>query len=113
MLVSLERFFKQAFMDNDRLVAAAALSTVYHFAAENPETVKRWSTEISQYIASGNSKSLCQYLALGILFLTRQSDRIAMMKIFQQVPMNASGPTLVLYLRIYAHMIQLKPPISG
>lgn len=113
MLVSLERFFKQAFMDSDRLVASAALATIYHFAAENAEPVKRWSAEIAQYIASGSSKSLCQYLALGILFLTRQSDRIALMKIFQQVPMNSNGSTLVLYLRMYSHMIQLKPAIPG
>lgn len=113
MLASLERFFKQAFLDNDRLVVTASLATIYHFAAENAEPVKRWSTEIAQYIASGNSKSICQYIALGIMFLTRQSDRVSLMKIFQQVPMNSNSCTLVLFLRIYSFMIQIKPAIPG
>lgn len=113
MLASLERFFKQAFLDNDRLVVAASLVTIYHFASENAEPVKRWSSEIVQYITSGSSKSICQYLALGILFLTRQSDRVSLMKIFQQIPMNSNSYTLVLFLRIYSFLIQLKPAIPG
>jgi hypothetical protein len=113
MLASLERFFKQAFLDSDRLVATASLSTIYHFASENSETVKRWSSDIAQYISSTGSKSICQYLALGILFLTRQSDRVSLMKIFQQVPMNSNSNTLVLFLRMYSFMIQLKPSIPG
>lgn len=114
MLASLERFFKQAFLDNDRLVVTASLATIYHFALENAEPVKRWSSEIVQYISSsGSSKSICQYLALGILFLTRQSDRVSLMKIFQQVPMNSNSHTLVLFLRIYSFLIQLKPAIPG
>lgn len=113
MLASLERFFKQAFLDNDRLVVAASLTTIYHFAAENAEPVKRWSSEIVQYISAGSSKSICQYLALGIVFLTRQNDRVSLMKIFQQVPMNSNSCTLVLFLRMYSFLIQLKPSIPG
>lgn len=114
MLASLERFFKQSFLDNDRLVVAASLSTIYHFASENAEPVKRWSSEIVQYVSSsGSSKSICQYLALGILFLTRQSDRVSLMKIFQQIPMNSNNCTLVLFLRMYSFLIQLKPAIPG
>ena len=113
MLASLERYFKQAFLDNDRLVVTASLATIYHFAAENAEPVKRWSSEIAQYIASGNSKSIFQYIALGIMFLTRQNDRVSLMKIFQQVPMNSNSCTLVLFLRIYSFMIQIKPAIPG
>ena len=56
MLASLERFFKQAFLDNDRLVVAASLATIYHFAADNAEPVKRWSSEIVQYVSSASSK---------------------------------------------------------
>lgn len=115
MLTSLERFFKQGFLDNDRLVVAASLATIYHFAAENAEPVKRWSSEIVQYIssASGSSKSICQYLALGIVFLTRHNDRVSLMKIFQQVPMNSNSCTLVLFLRMYSFLVQLKPSIPG
>lgn len=113
MLVSLERFFKQAFLDNDRLVACAALSTIHHFTADNVESVKRWSTEIGQYVTAGASKSICQYLALGTLFVTRQHDRVSLVKVVQQVPMNAHALTLVLFLRMYAHMAQMKPSIPG
>lgn len=113
MLLSLERYFKQGFLDNDRLVAAASLSTIYHFVPDNVESVKRWSTEISQYLSTGNTKSICQYLALGTLFLTRQNDRVSLMKIFQQIPLNSNSSTLILFLRLYSYMIQLKPSIPG
>lgn len=113
MLATLERFFKQSFLDSDRLVAAASLVTIYHFAFENCEIIKRWSAEISQYISSSNSKSICQYLAFGILYLARQNDRVSLMKIFQQVPMNSNSFTLVLFLRMYSFLIQLKPQIPG
>jgi hypothetical protein len=100
-------------MDSDRLVAAATLATIYHLALENSEAVKRWSTEISHFISSNNSKSICQYLALGILYIARENDRISLMKIFQQVPMNSNSCTLVLFLRMYSFLIQLKPQIPG
>lgn len=113
MLVSLERFFKQAFLDNEKQVAAAALSTVYHFSLENAEAVRRWSSEITQYLSTGNTSSQCQYLALGILFSIKQNDRIALTKMFQQISLNSNPSALLLLLRIYAFMMQLKPPVSG
>jgi coatomer protein complex subunit gamma len=112
MLVSLERFFKQALLDNDRHVAAAALATVYHLSTESSDSIRRWSSEIGQYMASG-SKSLCQYLALGTLYLSRQADRVGLSKLFQQVSMNSNPNTLVLYIRMYASLMQLSPPITG
>ncbi|ORY66956.1 coatomer subunit gamma [Leucosporidium creatinivorum] len=113
MIVGVERFFKAAIVDRNSSIASAALVSSYHLHPISRDVIKRWANEAQEAIstkASGgpmgygsahqagyqavqSNSSITQYHALGLLYLIRQSDRMAVTKMIQQLSGNkgASG----------------------
>ena len=100
---SVERFFKAALVDRSPPVASASLVSSYHLFPISSNLIKRWSNEVqegvsakavmsSSYGAAGasgyqgvaSSSYIMQYHALGLLYLIREKDRIAVTKMVQQ-----------------------------
>jgi coatomer protein complex subunit gamma len=78
MMQGIERFIKQSIVDRNPSVASAALVSSIHLYALNKDVVKRWANEVQESI---NSKSLTtQYHALGLLYLMRNHDKMAVIK---------------------------------
>ena len=111
MLPSVERFLKAAIVDKTPSISSAALVSSYHLFPAGKEVIKRWANEVheainckppsftssaSSYLTSfssntssyGNTVStsnISQYHALGLLYLIRQHDRMAVTKLIQQL----------------------------
>ncbi|KAG2217384.1 hypothetical protein INT45_005268 [Circinella minor] len=115
MIQGIERILKASIVDKVPSVSSAALVSSYHLYDIAKDIVRRWSNEVqeavntksssngfaSSYISSfgGNTNhsnpsqvvmstsNICQYHALGLLYLIRQQDRMAVAKLVQ----NFSG----------------------
>lgn len=115
MVQGLERYFKSAIVDRNPSVSCAALVSAYHIYFGAHEIVRRWGNEVLQAInmrpqllgstlgsfggsfglrlggADDNEQSvpsmsyMTQYHAIGLLYLSRQGDRIAVTKLVQQL----------------------------
>ncbi|BGP31229.1 coatomer subunit gamma [Rhodotorula toruloides] len=110
MIVGLERFFKAAIVDRNVSIASAALVSSYHLQPIARDVIKRWANEASEAVqnksssfatyggqgyAAGPTSSIIQYHALGLLYLIRQGDRMAVTKMIQQLAgVKGSGGTL-------------------
>ncbi|KAL6221108.1 hypothetical protein ACLB2K_008860 [Fragaria x ananassa] len=75
----IERYLKQARVDNNPVVASAALVSGTNLFKTNPETVKRWTNEVQQ-AAQYSGASLVQFHALALLHRIRQHDALAISK---------------------------------
>ncbi|KAH8851483.1 Coatomer subunit gamma-2 [Schistosoma japonicum] len=82
MVQSIERYLKQAIVDKSPAIASAVLTSAYKLMAVCPEIIKRWTNEIQE--AASGSRIMVQYHALGLLYLIRQSDRLAVTKLIQK-----------------------------
>lgn len=120
MLPGIERIIKQAILDRSLSVSSAALATSIHFFPENRDLIKRWLAEAQQALtAAGGSKSMAQYHAMGLLYLIKQHDRIALTKLVQQFGTGSGGSsgfgssaqamTTCLMLKIYSHLLATDP----
>ena len=115
MVQGLERYFKSAIVDRNPSVSCAALVSAYHLYFGAHDIVRRWGNEAIQAVNSrpqllgstlgsfGSSFGLrlgiteeseptvpsmsymTQYHAIGLLYLMRQGDRIAVTKLVQQL----------------------------
>ncbi|BGO90755.1 hypothetical protein NBRC10512_002867 [Rhodotorula toruloides] len=110
MIVGLERFFKAAIVDRNVSIASAALVSSYHLQPIARDVIKRWANEANEAVqnksssfstyggqgyATGPTSSIIQYHALGLLYLIRQGDRMAVTKMIQQLAgVKGSGGTL-------------------
>jgi coatomer subunit gamma len=126
MAQGVERFFKAAIVDRNPSISSAALVSAYHLFPAAKDVVKRWvneaqeavnaksntsffaSTGGSSYLGFGastqpsgpqtiaSSSYVTQYHALGLLYLIRQQDRMAVTKMIQQLGggKTGSGTTL-------------------
>ncbi|KAI9312096.1 adaptin N terminal region-domain-containing protein [Dichotomocladium elegans] len=112
MLQGIERILKASIVDKNPSVSSAALVSAYHLFNVGKDIVRRWSNEVqeaanpkssgssfasaaSSYMSSfgGNTSSqnqivvstsnCTQYHALGLLYLIRQHDRMAIAKLVQ------------------------------
>ncbi|KAL7423011.1 coatomer subunit gamma [Cryptotrichosporon argae] len=109
---SVERFFKSALVDRSPPVSSASLVSSYHLFPLASGVIKRWSNEAQEavnakavssssytassaaaYISGGggggyqtaaSSSYIMQYHALGLLYLMREKDRMAITKLVQQ-----------------------------
>ncbi|SCU98160.1 LAMI_0F13322g1_1 [Lachancea mirantina] len=95
---SAERLFKSAVVSKHPSISSAALVSSYHLLPVAEATVKRYISETQEAVSdlktypyvSGasdyypNSTYISQYHALGLLYMLRNSDKIALMKIVQQ-----------------------------
>lgn len=110
MIVGVERFFKSAIVDRNSSIASAALVSSYHLHPISKDIIKRWANEAQEaihskastglvggsssggggygqhpvgYQAVQSTSSITQYHALGLLYLIRQGDRMAVTKMIQ------------------------------
>ncbi|KAJ6623136.1 coatomer subunit gamma [Mycena sp. CBHHK59/15] len=119
MAQGVERFFKAAIVDRNPSIASAALVSAYHLFPHAKDVVKRWVNEAQEAVnakpasyfggpVSGgsffggggaassaqtvpSSSNITQYHALGLLYLIRQQDRMAVTKMIQQLGGGKSG----------------------
>ena len=121
MAQGVERFFKAAIVDRNPSISSAALVSAYHLFPAAKDVVKRWvneaqeavnakantsffaSTGSSSYLGFGassqpsgpqtvaSSSYVTQYHALGLLYLIRQQDRMAVTKMIQQLGGGKTG----------------------
>jgi coatomer subunit gamma len=121
MAQGVERFFKAAIVDRNPSISSAALISSYHLFPAAKDVVKRWVNEAqeavnakssssffggssmgSSYLGFGSSQPsgpqthtstsfATQYHALGLLYLIRQQDRMAITKMIQQLGGGKSG----------------------
>ncbi|OJA20668.1 secretion protein [Rhizopogon vesiculosus] len=121
MAQGVERFFKAAIVDRTPSISSAALVSSYHLFPLAKDVVKRWVNEAQEAVnakssssffpgssgsgylfgSSGSSNSgyqpipstsyITQYHALGLLYLIRQQDRMAVTKMIQQLGGGKSG----------------------
>ncbi|GJN89716.1 hypothetical protein Rhopal_002703-T1 [Rhodotorula paludigena] len=101
MIVGVERFFKAAIVDRNTSISSAALVSSYHLQPIARDVIKRWANEAAEavqnkggaygtaygqgYQTVQSSSSIVQYHALGLLYLIRQGDRMAVTKMIQQL----------------------------
>lgn len=120
MIQSVERLLKAAIVDKTPSVSSAALVSSYHLFQVAREVVKRWANEVqeavqvkpsstgsilssaaSNYIGFSQNQqqqqvvvstsNITQYHALGLLYLIRQHDRMAVSKMVQTFAGTKSG----------------------
>ena len=90
IMQNIERFFKQAIVDKNGLVASSALVSAYHLFHENKDVVRRWINEVQEAMNSSNPS--VQYLAIGLMYLIRQHDKMAVTKFvshFAKAPLRS------------------------
>ncbi|ODO05191.1 coatomer subunit gamma [Cryptococcus wingfieldii CBS 7118] len=118
---SVERFFKSALVDRSSSISSASLVSSYHLFPLSPTIIKRWANEAqeavnakavssysgaSAYFAGGSSSNsgyqavasssyIMQYHALGLLYLMREKDRMAITKMVQQLGASGKGSSIV------------------
>lgn len=100
----IERFIKQSIVDNNSSVVSAALVSSIHLHALNKDVVKRWANEVQEAI---NSKGYStQYHAIGLLYLIRSHDKMAVIKLVQNFARGSlRSPHAVCMLIRYAWKI--------
>lgn len=100
---AIERLIKTAIVDKSPPVSSAALVSSYHLFPLAKEVVRRWASEAQDSIVSARAWTtsgsatgfpvntvvspasfMTQYHGLGLLYLMRQQDRMAVTKIIQQ-----------------------------
>ena len=100
---AIERLIKTAIVDKSPPVSSAALVSSYHLFPLAKEVVRRWASEAQDSIVSArawttsgtaggfpvssvvsSASFITQYHGLGLLYLMRQQDRMAVTKIIQQ-----------------------------
>ncbi|KAH6577516.1 hypothetical protein BASA61_008862 [Batrachochytrium salamandrivorans] len=104
MMQGIERFIKQAIVDKNVAVSSAALVSSIHLFPLNKEVVKRWANEAQEAISSKGVTA--QYHALGLLYLMRQHDRMAVIKMVQNYARGSlRSPHAIVMLIRYAWKI--------
>lgn len=121
MAQGVERFFKAAIVDRNPSISSAALVSAYHLFPQAKDVVKRWVNETQEavnakqssgffgsgggggYLGFGGGSQpsgpqtiqstsyITQYHGLGLLYLIRQQDRMAVTKMIQQLGGGKSG----------------------
>ncbi|KAI7902633.1 adaptin N terminal region-domain-containing protein [Cokeromyces recurvatus] len=147
MIQGIERIIKASIVDKNPSVSAAALVSAYHLFGSSKDIVRRWATEVqeaahakqssgfasvaSSYISSFSSSAsqnqavistsnIAQYHAIGLLYLIRQQDRMAVAKLVQTFSGTGRGsnsgtlknPAAVCILIRYACKVMEDDPSS-
>ncbi|KAF7259507.1 hypothetical protein EG68_02792 [Paragonimus skrjabini miyazakii] len=82
MIQSVERYLKQAIVDKSPAISSAVLTSAFKLMRICPDIVKRWVNEVQE--AACSSRVMVQYHALGLLYLIRRNDRLAITKLIQK-----------------------------
>ncbi|GME83671.1 unnamed protein product [Ambrosiozyma monospora] len=107
-----ERTLKNSVVDRNQSVSSAALVSSYHLLPVAKDIVKRWTNETQEAISATksfpqqhstneyygnyrlpNSTYAYQYHALGLLYQLRNHDKMALMKMIQQL--NDQKPLMI------------------
>lgn len=126
MVQGVERFFKAAIVDRTPSISSAALVSSYHLFPFAKDVVRRWvneaqeaanakssasffSTSSTSYLGFGTTTTsssgyqpmpstsyIAQYHALGLLYLIRRQDRMAVTKMIQQLGGGKPGSATTL-----------------
>lgn len=118
MLPSVERFLKAAIVDKTPSISSSAMVSSYHLFPAGKDVIKRWANEVNEAInskpssivgtassyltsfsSSGSSynsqpsstSNINQYHALGLIYMIRQHDRMAVTKLIQQLAGSSRG----------------------
>ncbi|KAG5457512.1 MAG: armadillo-type protein, partial [Olpidium bornovanus] len=85
MMQGIERFLKASIVDSNAAIASASLVSSYHLFNVSRDVVRRWVNEVHQVATklSWGFHSIVQYHAIGLLYLIRQHDRMAVSKLVQ------------------------------
>jgi hypothetical protein len=78
--------------------------------SQNKDVVRRWANEVTEAV---NSKTLItQYHALGALYLIRQHDRMAVIKLIQTYARSAKSPhAICMLIRFCAKTMHEDPQV--
>ena len=93
-------------VDNHPLISSSAIVSCIHLYSFNRDLVKRWTTDLQP------NGPMTRYHALSLLFLIRQNDRMATIKLLQKyIDSLASLPTYAacLLIRGYAKLVSDDP----
>mmetsp|Transcript_14581 Transcript_14581/g.35445 ORF Transcript_14581/g.35445 Transcript_14581/m.35445 type:complete len:947 (-) Transcript_14581:1150-3990(-) len=85
MLGAIERYVKQAIVDNSAMISNSALVSSSHLFSSSPECaaiVRRWISETQEATASPNE--MVQFHAMQFLYQIKSHDRLGISKLVQQ-----------------------------
>lgn len=99
VIQSIERYLKQAVVDKSASISSAVLTSAYQLMRVCPDIIKRWVNEVQE--AATSSRVMVQYHALGLLYLIRRGDRLAVIKMIQKFSRSALRSP-------YAHCIMIR-----
>ncbi|MCJ1390973.1 coatomer subunit gamma [Xylographa bjoerkii] len=133
---AIERLIKTAIVDKTPSVSSAALVSSYHLLPIARDVVKRWQSETQEAassskasggfslgfstsggqhsLAAANTNYMTQYHAIGLLYQMRSHDRMALVKMVQQlgVPGTVKSPAgVVMLVRLAAKLAQDDPSL--
>lgn len=111
MLGAIERYLKQAIVDENAFVASSALVAGLSLFRNCPDLVRRWINEVQEAVNS--SSELVQYHALSLLYKIKQHDRLAISKIVQQLSKGSLKSPLATCLLIRYTGSLLKEDLSA
>ncbi|EPX74877.1 coatomer gamma subunit Sec21 [Schizosaccharomyces octosporus yFS286] len=130
---AIERILTTAVVDPVSAVASAALVSAYHLYPVAKDVVSRWSNKaqdattshiVGRKVANStffttslgympSASGISQYHALALLFRIRQSDHIAVLKIFRDIASKVAGLSnshaFVMYVRYVASLMDQYP----
>lgn len=111
MLGAIERYLKQAIVDENPFVASSALVAGLSLFRTCPDLVRRWINEVQEAVNS--SSDVVQYHALSLLYKIKQHDRLAISKIVQQLSKGSLRSPLATCLLIRYTGSLLKEDLSA
>lgn len=121
---NIERLMKTAINDKQSSVSSAALVSSYHLVPIAKDVVRRWANETQDSIGAQKNNSFSgyssvsfihQYHAIGLLYLLRSHDKMALVKLIQQYG-RLDGKlrnsfAIVMIIRYAAHLIDEDPSL--
>ncbi|GMM38573.1 coatomer subunit gamma [Saccharomycopsis crataegensis] len=131
-----ERLFKNCIVDKNPNVSSAALVSSYHLSPESKDVVKRWANETQEavyaqkyfpdtqfqnvhqefYSRFPSSTQFSQYHALGLLYVLRNHDKMALVKMVNQLSGSSSPLTnplaIIQVIRYISKLIEEDPSLA-
>ncbi len=89
LLQAFERFYTTCIVDKQPIVSSAAICSAYMLYPHNKEVVKKWSNLIQDQV---NGYDFTSYHALSTLYLLKQSDPIAILKLCLSFSTSLNSP---------------------
>lgn len=118
----IERLMKAAIVDSQAPISSAALVSSYHLLPIAKDVVKRWANETQEAVLAqkksldSRMSSMSQYHALGLLYHLRSHDKMALMKMIQQLSSSGSqlrnSNAIVMLIRYISKIIHEDPALS-